>query len=807
MREEPPQELVQLLEPLNLATPAQVRGVARLVRRLAEGLPLFESVWVDALAQVRLLTPFQATEINAGRGPLLKVGPFVLTHRLPSLGYADVYRAREIASGKSVRLTVALAEGSRLGQRAKQLEMLASNAAALSSPCLAPVTSAGVDGNRLWAAGPDVEGRTADQWMVHNGRFPSEAVLEIARQMLPGLVLLEKAGIAHGDLSAASVLLTDDGQVVLCQPGIRGILRPEEGHASADLLPQYFDGLAPERVAQGTPPSIAGDLYACGYVWWHLLTGRTPVPGGDSLAKLRAIETARIIDVRRLAPDAPSSLSAAVMACLRREPSLRPESMVRLAATLGTSTHSGRHLLAECLHHPSRRLSRWAASIPSLRDSGHAPLWLAAVAGCLVAAITFTWSLRPASPTIPPAAISAPPAAISSPPLPPGDGKGEGIDHGRTILAATQPAWPPGLTADPPATRHDTLAADPPASRHDADAADLILPGGQPLRLASLTLRAGQCVRGEGRQRPLLLVPAGGLLVQSEKIRFQNVDFLWSGQEQFRKADFSPPRQTGRTEVYPTEGRSSSAQPAIVRIEAARAEFQGCSFQASRSVVVKPAALQWAQPGDNGSLDLALPTSQIRLKDCVFRQVAAAVDTQRAGAVGLDLANVLYLGEGPLVHLRHCPRFDEPLILNLTNVTLRGCGPLLECAYDKVEDQPGKIAVQAESCAFVPAPCVPLILLSGEGSPQQILSALDWTGQGSLVSPEAVIAQWKRPAGQPRTLDEGSVSMAGMVRSAVTFAGDRDLSPAANRINRWQVPLRSASPPGIDPRPLLWADR
>ncbi len=302
MREEPPQELVRLMERLNLATPAQVRGVARLVRRLAEGLPLFESVWVNALAQVRLVTPFQAAEINARRGPLLKVGPFVLTHRLPSLGYADGYRGRETASGRSVRLTIAMVEGPRACEQAKRLESLASKAAALSAPCLAPVTSAGVDGNRLWAAGADSEGRTADQWMVHNGRFPSEAVLEIARQMLPGLVLLEKAGIAHGNLSAASVLLADDGQVVLCQPGIRGILRPEEGHASADLLPQYYDGLAPERVGQGTPPSIAGDLYACGYVWWHMLTGRTPVPGGDSLAKLRAIETARITDVRRLAP-------------------------------------------------------------------------------------------------------------------------------------------------------------------------------------------------------------------------------------------------------------------------------------------------------------------------------------------------------------------------------------------------------------------------------------------------------------------------------------------------------------------------
>ena len=797
---------MRLLERLKLATPAQVCGVTRLARRLAEGLPLFESVWVDALAQVRLLTPFQAAEINAGRGPRLKVGPFVLTQRLPSLGYAEAYRAREIASGKTVRLTIAVAEGPGACQQAKRLESLACRSAVLAALCLAPVSSAGLDENRLWAAGSDCEGQTADQWMVHNGRFPSEAVLEIARQMLSGLVLLEKAGIAHGDLSAASLTLTDDGQVVLCQPGIRGILRPEEGHASADLLPQYYDGLAPERVGQGTPPNIAGDLYACGYAWWHLLTGRTPVPGGDSLAKLRAIGTARILDVRRLTPDAPSNLSAAVMTCLRREPSLRPESMARLAATLGTSTHSGRHLLAECLRHPGRRTTRWSTSIPTLRDSGHAPLWLAAIAGCLLAAITLTWSKWPLSPTIPPAAISAAaPTDGSSPSLvvPPSGGvstddrRKPGL---RTFLTSTGGQRDAAPTAPP---------TDPPASRRDPDTGDLILPGGRPLRLASLTLRQGQCVRGDGRQRPLLLVPEGGLAVQAEKVCFKNIDFLWSGQgeEQFRRADFSPPSQTGRTKVHPTDEQSAHAQPAIVRIEAAHVEFQGCSFQAPRTIAAEPAALRWTQPGDHGPSDLTLPTSQLRLKDCVFRHVASGIDAQRPGAVGLDLANVLHLGAGPLVRLHHCPRFDEPLVLNLANVTLRGSGPLLECDYDRVEDQPGKITVQAESCAFVPERHHPLILLLGESSPQRILASLDWTGQGSLISPQAVIAQWKPLAGQPQTLDEASVSMAGMVRSAVTFAGDLDVSPTANRVVRWHVPLRSASPPGIDPRSLVWPER
>ena len=64
MREEPSKPLIELLQRLGLARGAQVRALHGRVRRLARELPLFESVWVDAMAQARMLTPYQASEIN-----------------------------------------------------------------------------------------------------------------------------------------------------------------------------------------------------------------------------------------------------------------------------------------------------------------------------------------------------------------------------------------------------------------------------------------------------------------------------------------------------------------------------------------------------------------------------------------------------------------------------------------------------------------------------------------------------------------------------------------------------------------------
>jgi hypothetical protein len=351
MREQPPPQLVALLERLGLATGGGTtsggtggaassfsrrlgRRLGRRVRRLARDLPRFESVWVDAAAQARILTPFQAAEINAGRGERLRIGDYVLCESVGWPDYVASYRARRLASGEVVSLVVVENAGARTDEIVAGLQALAAAFDRPRSEHLAPVTEVALDGNRIGAACRWIEGRTAATWMAHNGRMPPEVVLEIARAMLAGLVELEKAGICHGDISAQGLVLTSSGRVALLAPGVRAIVRPQEGYAFADLRPEAYDYLAPERIADGTGPTALSDAYACGCVWWHLLCGRPPLAGGSSLAKLRAAQAAEIADVRRLVPDVPGPLAAALSACLDPQPRGRSESMARLAATL-----------------------------------------------------------------------------------------------------------------------------------------------------------------------------------------------------------------------------------------------------------------------------------------------------------------------------------------------------------------------------------------------------------------------------------------------------------------------------------------
>jgi serine/threonine protein kinase len=764
MHESPPEPLVALLGQLGLATPAQVEAIGGRARRLARGLPLFASVWVDALAQARILSPLQAAEINAGRGAALRLVPYVLSRRLPSLGFAECYEARNQQNSDIVRLAAIRAAEDSAGEMLKRLQRLVAVSKSLDAPSLAPILDVGSEAGRLWAVCRGISGRTATEWMTHHGRFSPEAVLEIARQMMPSLVALEASGMVHGDLRAATLVLDDaggePGQVVLPQPGLRGAVRPTEGYAHADLPPEAFDGLPPERVHEPVPPTTQGDMYACGCLWWHLLTGRSPLPGGNALMKLQAAERAEISDVRQLAPETSPLLVTALASCLEREPGRRGESMKRLAEMLGPSTRSGRAALRRCLAQGAIRPAIWNTPLPFISEMPavrRMPVWLGVAAGCVLGAAAIYWAI--ARGALPGMTTPAPSTPVAQAPSPPPETPPKTPPKSEATAVAKKPVPPP------PAIKNDL----PPPNTKDKE---LVLDSAGPLSLKELKLAPGQRVHGAPGKRPVLMVPREGLLVAVPDVRFENVDFAW---------DYA-------------DALATTEPAAIVRLQASGAEFHGCTFRSTQPTTV---AVRWVHPVDRAGVGMTLPSGQMKFENCVFQNIDAAVDCRTIGAVAISATNTLHLGGGPLIRLDHAPGADEPVLVQLARTTLRGSGPLLECRHGKTA-APGKITIRTTGCALLHKDESPLLHYVGEASPEPLLKQITWEGQGSLVGPRSAIAGWLHPDGRRETLDDAAVAIDGLARSDVDFAGPAGPDPSTSRVTRWQAPLQSTDPPGVD---------
>jgi serine/threonine protein kinase len=776
MRVHPPPQLVEQLERLQLATAADFDAVQGRVRLLAHDLPAFPTLWVDALAQARKITPFQAAEINAGRGEQLVVGPYVVLKPILSLGYADCYRARDVRTQRVIELLIASTASSPASRTQACsvvssdgpvgcLQRLVDQLAAIGNRHIMRPEAVGSDNDRLWIACPVAVGRSLSDVIWRNGRLPGDAVVAIARQMAAALAALEAAEIVHGDLSPRTVWIDDRGLAQLKWCGVRGIVRPDEDFSRPDLSPEAYDYLAPERVRETSPSDVSSDLFSCGALWWHLLTGRPSFGGGTSRGKIHAIGAARITDVKRFAPDAPHLLTAAIKACMNADPRQRPESFDVLAGQLGTSHASGRRTVSVVYRKVSGGHRGVVHTIQTAVQSRNTKTWAATLAGCAAVIVAVAWPLLRG-------------------PVPKTNAQ-------RTSVASAQsPARLPNSRQSEPRIANVEQSGVLPAAYVEPDGRDrrghqtgkvsvappLVLPADHSIAWnpAIDVLHPGQTVSGRAGERPLVMVPTRGLVVAVDDVRFENIDFVW------RPAADAP--------IDPEH-------MAILDLRASQARFSGCTFLAADpGPSGRPAAISWSGPQHATSLP---PAGRLHLNDCVASGVSAGVDIRLSAPIELTVSNTLHLGPGPLLRIDHLPRVDETIAVMLSNSTLRDATGLVGLRTQRTPpSEAGTISITTNDCVLLPNSSGALMLFAGQLPAGTLARSIQWTGQGSLV-PTGVRISARVESNEERTADEPEISIDGLVSGRVEFAGPPDAGSSASRITRGTAPTQSPEPPGI----------
>jgi len=733
-------ELSELLNRLHLATPKQLRAVARRARRLAGELPLFDSVWIDALAQARLLTPYQAAEINAGRGDQLLVGPYVIRRRIQRLGYADCFLATEAVSEEQKNkrqqpVHVLVARGldpTEADRGASRLHLAIERLASINSEHLPHLQAAGTIGGTLWAAYQSATGFPAIEWLSCQGRLPPPAVLAIARQMTSALAALEAAVLAHGSISADSLWLNESGKIQLAGAGFCAAL--------------------------STGDSLSDDIRGCGILWWHLLTGRPPIAAGNGQP---------IPNVRRLAPETHPSLAQAIDLCARHDPSERPPSFATLVDMLGPPSPSGNHLLAAHLLKSGRRTIRPPLSWRIQKAARKSAQPLLATAACAALLLVAVLPLRHAHRSAQAVAVSnmvasdrepvaqTPPSARTSKPS-------AGATADRAVRMVNYQATEPTSSATNDLSSNSTM----PIVELESDA---------PLAAAALRIQQGAVVRGKEKRRPTVLVPLSGMVITADSVRFENIDFLWRGRA---------------TVIAPSD------EQAIIDQRAPHTEFVGCTFHALPTDSESPTAIRLS---GTRQLTTLAPALRLKLERCVFVGAACVIDCPSRAPVSIEIHDSLYLGTGSLVRFSTSRPIDAPAAIELDHVTLRGATSVVKINCDEPTDTPAQISITAKDSVFAPADRGALVMLSGSRDPRKAsaaLKALEWSGQGSLLTPQIPIACWQS-GGQREELPEDSLAVEGLVASAFEFSGPTGSDPATSQVHRWLAPLTSDEPPGI----------
>ncbi len=111
-----------------------------------------------------------------------------------------------------------------------------------------------------------------EEALAREGPFPPDRVAGLMRRLADALAAVHAAGLRHGDVALANVLLTAHG------PQLADF---EHAGPIADAAPASrpgtFDFMAPEAL-DGLPLDARADIYGLGAVGWAMLAGRPPGP-------------------------------------------------------------------------------------------------------------------------------------------------------------------------------------------------------------------------------------------------------------------------------------------------------------------------------------------------------------------------------------------------------------------------------------------------------------------------------------------------------------------------------------------------
>jgi serine/threonine protein kinase len=190
--------------------------------------------------------------------------------------------------------------------------------------------------NRLWIVTEYLNASVLSE-QLGKKVLPVPRVIGILRQVCRALGDAHRAGVSHGALSVASVLLTGihgrPDSVVVTDFGLQGVIDAELDIPSIGAALQP---VTPERIL-GLPRSEKEDMYLVGCIAYVMLTGGAPFRTGTAQAVQRrhAIEDPMPIEERlRSSKLPPTALTAVIHRCLSKEQEERFVDMADLEAEL-----------------------------------------------------------------------------------------------------------------------------------------------------------------------------------------------------------------------------------------------------------------------------------------------------------------------------------------------------------------------------------------------------------------------------------------------------------------------------------------
>lgn len=152
------------------------------------------------------------------------------------------------------------------------------------------------------------------------GVFEEQYIGVVLRELLVALQAVHKLGVIHRDLKLANVLITNEGNVQLCDFGVAARLSLAASKRSTMAGTPYW--MAPEVIREGDTYNVKADIWSLGITVYEMATGNPPYCDKDALWAMQLIS--KQTPPRLEGREHSAALKEAVALCLDENPQERP---------------------------------------------------------------------------------------------------------------------------------------------------------------------------------------------------------------------------------------------------------------------------------------------------------------------------------------------------------------------------------------------------------------------------------------------------------------------------------------------------
>jgi eukaryotic-like serine/threonine-protein kinase len=210
--------------------------------------------------------------------------------------YGDVYRAKELLTGKTVAFKVLKREWVADADATERFRREARLLVRLSHPNIVGVHNWGRYGPTFFIAMDLLEGSNVQQILTQKGPLPVADAISMAAQVASGIAAVHEAGAVHRDLKPANIQLVGEKYVVL-DFGMAHVAEADK-LTMTGAIPGSPAYMSPEQ-SLGLPLTGASDVYAIGVTLYEAISGKLPHESATNPHEI----------LRRIAQDPPKPIT------------------------------------------------------------------------------------------------------------------------------------------------------------------------------------------------------------------------------------------------------------------------------------------------------------------------------------------------------------------------------------------------------------------------------------------------------------------------------------------------------------------